>query len=345
MGKEITIYDIATKLNLSAATVSRGLKGHPSISASTRKRIVDTARELGYRFNSFASNLRLQRTNTIGIIVPRLNSNFMSDAIAGMEKVANKAGYKIIISQSLESTIKETENISTLFNARVDGLLVSLASDTSSISEFEQFINRNIPVVFFDRVFNHPKCPNIVIDNYRAGYEAADHLFQKGCRRIMHIGGNQTGKVYRERFEGYQKALRDHGLIASEDLLIISQLSFEEGTSAAVQILAMNEKPDGVFVANDACAIGCMLELKKHGVKIPEEIAFVGFNNDPMALVIEPNLTTIDYPGEEMGELGATLLLSLLNNNNDDNFEQTLLLPHKLMDRQSSQKAASLEIK
>ena len=166
--KEITIYDIATKLNISAATVSRGLKDHPGINKKTKKRIVDAAAEMGYRSNSFASNLRKKSSHIIGVIVPRLNSNFMSDVIAGIEKVVNEANYTLFISQSLESMRKEVSNARAMFNNRVDGLLVSLAYDTENIDHFEPFISREIPVIFFDRVHEHKKCPSIFINNYQA---------------------------------------------------------------------------------------------------------------------------------------------------------------------------------
>jgi len=336
--KEITIYDIAKKLNVSAATVSRGLKDHAGISKATKERIIEAARDMGYRFNSFASNLRTQRTNTIGVIVPRLNSNFMSDVIAGIEKVANEAGFNLIISQSLETVKKESENAATMFNSRVDGLLVSLAYDTKNLNHFDQFINRGIPVIFFDRVIDHKKCPNILIDNYKAGYEATNHLIEQGCQKIIHVTGNLLRNVYSERFRGFKEALSDNQLPFSDDQLIVNNLNFQEGENAAAKIISMKEKPDGVFVSNDACAIGCMLELKRQGIKIPEDIAFVGFNNDAMAKVVEPNLTTVNYEGEEMGELSARVLISHLNNQDDLTSTQTLLLRHELIIRQSSLK-------
>lgn len=336
--KEITIYDIANSLNISAATVSRGLKDHPGISKVTKKKIFDAAKEMGYRFNSLASNLRLQKTNTIGVIVPRLNSSFMSDALAGMEKVANQAGYNLIISQSLESVKKEVENSVTMFNNRVDGLLVSLAYDTKNISHFEQFITRGIPIIFFDRIFEHKNCPNIIIDNFQAGYEITRHLIGQGAKRIIHVSGHLSRNVYSDRFKGYKEALKEFDLPFADELLIVNNLSAEEGTETAIQILNMDEKPDAVFVSNDTCAVACMQELKSKGVKIPDDIAFAGFNNDPISRVIEPNLTTVDYQGEEMGELSAKILIGHLTNNQDLSLSDTLILRHQLIVRPSSLK-------
>lgn len=334
--KEITIYDIAKSLNISAATVSRGLKDHPAINKGTKKRIFDAAREMGYRANSLASNLRLQKTNTIGVIVPRLNSNFMSDALAGMERIVNQAGYNLIISQSLETVKKEIENSLTMFNNRVDGLLVSLAYDTENTDHFEQFIKKGIPVIFFDRVSENKKCPNIAIDNRKAGYELTKHLIEQGAKRIVHICGNLLRNTYADRFEGYKDALKEFDLGFSDELLIVNNLSSADGTNAAAQISNMDPKPDAAFVANDNCAVACMQELKKQGVKIPEDIAFAGFNNDPISRVIEPNLTTVSYRGEELGEMAAKVLVAYLINDTNQLTNCTHLLEHQLVVRQSS---------
>src|SRR5688500_15535127 len=159
-GKEVTIYDIAEELKISAATVSRGLKDDPTVSKKTKKRIFELADKIGYRSNHFARNLRNQKTDTIGVIVPRLNSNFMSSVISGIEHVANKEGYNLIISQSSESSDKEAANAKTMFNNRVDGLMVSLAYDTKDLSHLNSFFNKNVPVIFFDRVMEHKNCTN-----------------------------------------------------------------------------------------------------------------------------------------------------------------------------------------
>jgi LacI family transcriptional regulator len=333
--KEITIYDIAEALSLSPATISRGLKDHPAIRKDTRKRIVEKAREMGYQHNAFASSLRRNRTNTIGVIVPRLNSYFMSTVIAGMEKVANAAGYNLIISQSLESVQKEITNVKTLFNSRVDGLLVSLAYDTEDLSHFDMLLEKNIPLIFFDRVFEHPKCTSIVIDNFKAGYEVTSHLISEGCKRIVHVSANLKRNVYAERLRGYRQALMDHGLPYDETLVFFNNLSDQAGVEVSQALLKMDTLPDGMFSANDACAVSCIRELKQAGVKIPQDMAVAGFNNDPLSKVIEPNLTTVNYPGQEMGEIAGSTLIRRL-----DSLEgvtlNTIVLRHELVIRESS---------
>lgn len=335
--KEVTIYDIAAALNISAATVSRGLKNHPAIKQATKERIFEQAQQMGYRFNTFASNLRMKKTSTIGVIVPRLNSMFMSDVLAGMEKVSNEAGYNLIISQSLETMEKEIKNASTMFNSRVDGLLISLAYDTDNIMHFKQFIDKNIPLIFFDRVYEHPNCPNIVIDNHKAGYEATRHLIEQGCRHIVHVSGNLSRNVYSMRFKGYKDALADHGISFHEDWLITNDLSAEDGTRTAAHLLASKNMPEGIFVANDTCAVACMQVLKQHGIHVPDDLLIVGFNNDPVATVVEPNLTTVSYKGHEMGEVAAKTLINLLIGK-DQVQAATIVLRHELIIRQSTKK-------
>ncbi|QNL49324.1 LacI family DNA-binding transcriptional regulator [Olivibacter sp. SDN3] len=336
--KEVTIYDIAAALNISPTTVSRGLKNNPAIKKSTRKKIAETAKSMGYRSNAVASSLRTNRTNTIGAIVPRLNSHFMSDTIAGIEKVINDAGFNLIISQSQEMVDKEIKNANTMFNNRVDGLLVSLAYDTESIQHFDQFLKKQIPVIFFDRIFDHPNFPNIVLDNYRAGYEATKHLIDQGCKKLVHITANLSKNVYQDRWKGFRDALKDHDLPYSDDSLLLNGLSQEDGIQAAHQIINRKEIPDGVFVSNDNCASSCMHELKQHGLHIPNDIAFVGFNNDPVSKVIEPTLSSINYMGFQMGELAAKTLINHLYNNQPISLTHSIVLRHELIVRDSSLK-------
>lgn len=336
--KEITIYDIAEQLKISPATVSRGLNDHPAISTKTKKLVNDAAKKMGYRSNTFASNLRRQKTNTIGVIVPRLNSSFMSDALAGMEKMANNSGYNLIITQSLETEKKERLNAATMFNSRVDGLIVSLAYDTKSIAHIEPFLNKNIPVLFFDRVFKHNKCSTIVIDNYKAAYDVTTHLISQGCKTILHVTGNLSRNVYLDRFEGFKQALSDNKLPFNEENLIANNLTPEDGIEVAQKILKMEPLPDGVFVANDICAAHIMQELKKNGIKIPMDIAFAGFNNDPISKLMEPGLTTINYKGFEMGEVAVQTMINQLSHLQDMTMTQSIILGHELIIRQSSLK-------
>jgi LacI family transcriptional regulator len=341
--KEITIYDIAKHLNISATTVSRGLKDHPAINKNTRKKIFEAAKHLGYRSNTFASSLRSKKTFTIGVIVPRLNSYFMSAALAGMEDAASRESYNLIISQSLENAEKEVANAHTMFNKRVDGLLVSLAYDTENIHHFDPFFKKGIPVIFFDRIYPHSDSTSIVIDNYTAAYDVTKHLIDQGCRRIMHLGGNMLRNVYADRLKGYKQALLDHNISFDEKkLLYISRLSEEAGTKAAEHILKMTAKPDAVFSANDTAAVYCMMKLKQAGIRIPADIAFAGFNNDPISKIIEPNLTTVNYSGYDVGEAAVNTLINHLNGVSSIKATNSIILRSDIIIRDSSIKNKNL---
>lgn len=334
--KEITIYDLAARLDMSVATVSRALKDDPVVSKKTRKKIADLAKEMGYRSNNFARNLRTQRTNTIGVIVPRLNSYFMSSVIAGIENIAGSKGYNLLISQSLESAEKEIASTNTMFNNRVDGLLVSLAYDTEDLSHFEAFTKKNVPLIFFDRTPELKDCAAIMIDNRRAAHAVTSHLIDQGRKRIVYITATPKRNVYIDRLQGYKDALAEKNIPFNPEYVLISNLSQEAGAEAAKLIMKMSPLPDAVFVANDNCAVGCMIALKQHGIRIPEQIAFAGFNNDPVATVVEPNLTTINYPGYEMGQIAARNLINHLNGAAGIDVTNTIILRSELLIRGSS---------
>jgi LacI family transcriptional regulator len=337
--KEITIYDIAKKLKISPATVSRGLHNNPAISKITKKKIFDTAEEMGYRTNLFARNLRQQQTKTIGVIVHELNSSFITSVLAGIEKITAAEGYDIIIAHSSESARKEVANARNLFHKRVDGLIASLASDTTSLDHYRPFTDRGIPVLFFDRVEHEGNNTVVVIDNSKSGYMATKHLIEQGCKRIAHLTSSMTRNVYSERHKGYRQALAEHKLPATESLLIISDLSEKAGVEAALQIIKMKPRPDGIFITNDFVAAVCMRTLKEHHIKIPEDIAIVGFNNDVIGKLIEPALTTINYPGIDMGEIAARNLINHLQGISNLGQTNTIIVRSDLIVRKSSLKS------
>lgn len=334
--KEITIYDIAKALGVSTATVSRALKDNPAVSKATRKKIFQTAKKMGYRPNNFASSLRSQKTHTIGIIIHELNSNFIISVLTGIEKVTAEAGYDLIIAHSSETAKKEIANAHNLFYKRVDGLIASLAYDTEDLSHFEPFVQKGIPVVFFDRVEDSSTGVKVVIDNVKAGYIATEHLIRQGSRDIVHITGNTKRNVYADRLNGYRQALSDNGIPYREDRVIINDLSGGSAIAAARQILRMKPRPDGLFVTNDFCASVCMQVFKEEGISIPGDIAVVGFNNDIISTIVEPRLTTIDYPGREIGEVVALHLIDLLKRGEKHSSTSRVILKSNLIVRASS---------
>ena len=336
--KDVTIYDIANELKISVATVSRALKDDPLVSRKTKKKISELAEKLDYRSNILARNLRSQKTNTIGVIVGKIASHFQASVISGIEDVANKHGYNLIISQSSEQYSKEEANAKTMFNNRVDGILASLALDTKNLNHFEPFFKKDIPVIFFDRVMQHPNSSSIVINNTEAAYNATRHLIEQGCRNIIHITAPIKQNVYIDRLKGYKRALEEENISFKKDNIIISNLGFYDGMEAAKKILRLKSLPDGVFAANDNCAVGCMIALKRAGIKTPDDIAFVGFNNDPVSEAVEPNLTTINYSGYDVGKAAAQQLISHLKGVSSISSTNTIILKSALIIRASSLK-------
>jgi LacI family transcriptional regulator len=335
--REVTIYDIAAELNVSPSTVSRALKNNKAINKETIRKVSQCADKMGYRSNTFASNLRKQRTKTIGIIVPRLDSSFMSACMGGMEEVANSEGYNVIISQSFEQVIKEAQNAKTMFDSRVDGVIVSLAADTKEISHFKPFFDRDIPVVFFDRVPDQTNNVTFVIDNFKAAEQITRHLIDQGCTYLVHVTMSNCASVYVARERGFLAAVASNAEI-KQVVFRCEDLSLETGREMAKQIALMNPLPDGLFVANDMAATGCLVGLQDLGFKVPGQILVAGFNNDPITTVVKPNLTTIDYPGREAGRLTARSLIDHLEGRTRIFVASSVVLNSTLIVRESTYK-------
>ena len=260
----------------------------------------------------------------------------MSSVISGIEKIVNNAGYNLIIAQSFEQEVKERTNTTTMFNSRVDGLIVSLSSDTQDFSHFDTFIKKNIPIVFFDRIAKEIDATKVLIDNFKAGYQATSHLLDQGCKEIMHITGNITRNVYKDRFEGYKKALEERQIDFNPELFFSNDLSELAVQDTINEVLKRKKIPDGLFITNDSAAAYALTILKQAGLHVPNDIAIVGFNNDLISQVTEPAITTINYPGNEMGETIARIILNRLDDDGDSSFTSTVTLNSALVIRASS---------
>src|SRR5579871_5880154 len=308
--KDVTIYDIAKSLNVSPSTVSKALNDDPAVSKKTRKKIFETAARMGYRSNPFARNLRQQQSLTIGVIVYQLSSSIMTSVLSGIEKVANEAGYGIIIMDSAESTEKERVNAQSLFHRRVDGVIAFLAPETKSVDHFRPFVEKNIPVIFLDRTGELPESSSVVTDNALCGYIATQHLIEQGCRRIAHLTSTPGDELFALRFNGYRAALKEKDLPFDESLLLIAAPTEEDSIAAAKKLMDLRPMPDGLFVTDDLAAAVCIRTFLEQGIRVPQDIAVVGFNNDVIGKLIKPALTTVNYPGREMGETAGRNLVN-----------------------------------
>ena len=277
-----------------------------------------------------------RRTKTIGVIVPKLDSHFITSALKGIQKVITERGYDIIITHSQESLEKEAANARMLFDRRVDGLLASLSVGTKDTAHFAPFADNHIPVVFFDRVERACSNGTVVIDNAGCGFLATEHLVRQGCKRIAIITSDLERDVYAQRYKGFRKALEQYDIAFSDDLLITASMDNNDGTAAARQVLQLRPLPDGLFITNDMAAALCMHTLNEAGIRVPDDIAIVGFNNDPVGRLISPALTTIDYPGFEIGCTAAASLLDHLSGRKRAEPRRSAVVPSALIIRGSS---------
>ena len=338
---EITIHDIAKKLNISASTVSRALKDSPLISEPTRKLIKKTAFNMGYRPNVMAANFRTKRTHTIGIIVPLINRHFFSSVISGIEEIAYKQGYTVTISQSNDNFEKENKIAQTLFANRVDGIILSIGMETKTFNHLKLFSDRNIPLVFFDRVVEEIESHKIEVDDFGGGYRAGEHLIKQGAKLIAHIGGPLNLKIYKNRQDGFCKALVDAGLEVDNSLVINNSLTRKDGTEAIQTILERGKIPDAIFCGNDTTALSVIIYLKEKGYKIPEDILIMGFSNEPFSEVVTPSITTIKQPGYSMGRTAAELLLKQINRKEQPTNYERITMPTELIIRESTKNKLS----
>ncbi|MFV9552422.1 LacI family DNA-binding transcriptional regulator [Algibacter sp. PT7-4] len=336
--KKTTIKDIANVLNISAAAVSKALRDDSRISKKTKKAVKQVAKNLNYQPNHLASALRKGKSNLVGVIVPRTNSNFFSSVIQNIEEVLNKEGYNIIITQSNESFKKECDSIDTLLFTQVDGIIASMANETINLDYFEKVKAKGIPLILFDRGENDLNVDYIGIDDYNSSHVIVEHLVNQGRKRIAHIGGYKHTRIFNNRIRGYVDALQKHNLPLNNELLIECSLTAEDGKEKMLQLLELNEKPDAVYVASDHAALGALQTLKAQNIKVPEDIALVGFGNEPFTAVVTPSITTINQHSAEIGKQAA---LTFLGYTKKKTIKQTLnkiILNAELVIRESSKK-------
>jgi len=330
----VTIKDIAQELNISVSTVSRALADNPLVKPATREAVKELAKKYNYKPNFTALSLRSNKTKTLGIIIPQLVHEFFAMVIRGIEDFAYSNDYNVIISSTHESYEREVIDAKALINGRVDGLMACISRETEDYSHFEEFVDRGIPLVFFDCICDI-SAPKVVIDDFDAGYKAVKHLIDQGCKKIAYIGGPINLQINKDRLGGYQKALSESGLNTHDDWVIhcISG-DYEDGLNTTKELVNAGEI-DGLFAATDMLAIGAIKNIKAVGKKIPEDIAVVGFSNWSIGTLYEPSLSTMSQPGYEMGQKAAELLIQQIDHP-DGHFDETVVLQSELIVRESS---------
>ena len=301
--KPVTLKQIAETLGISVTTVSKALKDYPDVSKKTRRLVRELAQTLNYKPNAFAVNLRTKESKTIGLIIPEVVHHFFSSVIKGIIAQAEKKGYLVIILQSNESYELEKKQLDLLLSKRVDGVLISLANETANFKHLEDVMAQDVPLVMFDKIAKIVNCSKVIINDRNAASIATQHLIDTGCKRIAHFRGPLLPQNSIDRFLGYKKTLEDNGFKYDPSLVyILKDMSFDEGRHFTKQLLQDHKDVDGIFINTDLVSIGAIAEFNKQNIKIPEQIAIVGFSNWFMSSVISPSLTTIDQPGYLMGK-------------------------------------------
>lgn len=334
--RQTTLKDIARILNVSPSTVSRALKDSHEIGAKTKKKIIDLAKSMDYIPNPIALGLLKNRSFTVGVVIPKIGYYYNSAAISGMEQVLDQHGYSVMICQSNESYEQEIVHVKNLVASRVDGIIASLAETTSDVSHFIYAQEKGIPVVFFDRVPEYNHVSKIIIDNEAAAMKAVNHLIACGNKNIAYIAGPKNLRISSIRYNGYKKALQNHGITIDKRLLIHCEFNQEMGYKACKKMIKDGKNFDGIFAVNDRTCAGVLAALREHNIAVPEQVCVVGFNDEPYDIFLYPSLTTIKQPAFEIGQEAARIFLEE-RDFDIENFEpKTSILETELIQRGST---------
>ena len=309
---QITIKDIARELNISISTVSRALKNHPDISQRTKDLVNNYAKEHNYKPNAMAANLRTNRSNTIGVIVPEIVHYFFATILAGIVEVAHENGFNIIVCQSNESYEKEIKIVESLLESRVSGVLASLSKNTSCYEHYQEILNNNVPLVFFDRICVELNTDRVVVDDYAGAFSAVEHMIETGCKRIAFFSSPLHLEISKNRKSGYLDALYKHGLPIDKSLMRVCDTR-EEAIRLTPEILKTPNPPDAFFAINDNTAAGILFAVKQMKLRVPNDISICGFSDGETAKSSDPQLTTVQQHGLEMGQKAAKLLIDKIN--------------------------------
>ena len=307
VSEEITMKDLANRLNTSISTISRSLRDHYSISAEMKSKVLKLAKELDFHPNPAALKLLKNKSYVIGVIIPEIAHNYFSLVMSGIEDIAIHEGYNLMFCVSHESAQKEAEAISNFIHAGVDGLLIAPTKETTDYSPFELLKNKKIPFIFFDRYLEGFNVSKVIIDGYKGAYQAVEHLISIGKRNIAHIAGPIDLSNTKQRLSGYKDALRDHNIDFNNELLIHCNLNKGNPELCTTKLLNLSKPPDAIFAYNSYIAFDSIMTVKKAGMKIPEDIAFAGIANEPIISYIEPRLTSIIPPAYQLGQQAANL--------------------------------------
>jgi len=313
---QVTIKDIARELGISPSTVSRALKDHPDISPDTKKAVNDLANKLHYTPDPIALSLKNRQSRIIGVIVPEIVHYFFSLVIHGIEDLAYNAGYNVMVCESNETFDREVRNVDTLLSSRADGILVSISKETKTSDHFMRIKEAGVPMVFFDRICEDIDSDRVVVDDEKGAFEAVEHLIHLGRKRIVHLAAPDHLLIARKRKDGYVRAMQAHHIPVTEEMIVKCD-TLEDAKKVIPGLLNRKPLPDAFFFVNDLTAAAALRIIKDHGLKIPDDIAVVGFTNGQISDLTDPRLSSVEQQGYEMGKEAVRLLLDRIKKGSD----------------------------
>ncbi|MEO8404506.1 MAG: LacI family DNA-binding transcriptional regulator [Chitinophagaceae bacterium] len=340
----VTIKDIAKALGLSTSTVSRALRDSYEISPETKKLVLEYAEKINYHPNPIALSLKERRSLSIGVIVSEIANSFFSQAIDGIESIAYKNGYNVIISQTRESVDREKINLNYLTSRSIDGLVVSVSAETTDFSNFKELYERGMPIVFFDRIVNDINTHKVIVDNYKGAYDATSELISQGYKNIVAITNSEVLSITSERLAGYRAALADHQFTVRDESIGVCPhggLVLSEIEDVVSDLLKQKPKPDAILALGDKLTTGTLRVLKSKKIAVPDDIGLMGFSNSETTELIDPPLSIIKQPAFEMGEIATTLLLQMIESKRPVTDFETKVLAPQLIIRDSSRKQST----
>lgn len=333
--KRITIKDLSKYLLLSTSTISRALVNDKNIHPDTKKIVLDAAEKMGYKPNPSALNLKYGHSKNIGMVVPEMTTPFSSLVLKGIQNILYPLGYRIIVMQSDENTTIEKNNLLLLEEFNVDGIIMNLCHETHNHDVYQEIMDRGIPIVFFDRIPDKSlNASKVMVNDSLCASLMTKHLIETGRKRIAHIMGPSIIRNTKERAVAYQQILTDHSIFDPDLMIKTEGVSYQDGRNAAQQLLNMNKDFDSIFAFTDTLAIGAMSYLLDQGVKIPKEVSIASFSGTELAIMVHPQLTSVEQPMIQMGEVAAELILEKINNKDADS--KTVVMDAKLIYRAST---------
>ncbi len=345
MKRKVTLKQIAKELDVSISTVSKALRNSKEISEDTRQKVQAFAKLYNYRPNNIALSLKNRKTKTIGIIIPEIVHHFFSKVIRGIELVANKRGYNVIVGLSNESFDKEVINMEMLANGSIDGFILSISKETLQQQDYHHFIetiNQGMPIVMFDRVVDAINCDKVIVDDLEGAKKAVSKLISSGCENIGIITTRDYVSVGKLRTQGYLEALEEHKMNPKASLIlkVVDQLLSEDHLDSLEKevesLFKRNKNLDGIFAVNELYALTAMKVARKMHLRIPEDIQIIGFTDGVLSKHAVPSLTTVSQHGQKIGEKAAELLINNLEREDEEDVYETVIIETELIEREST---------